>query len=432
MNASSGSGSARGSRAVAAGVIERWLRTGLFPDRLMAPGTADRAFVMEVVYGVARWRRMLEWVVSQTAGRKPDAVTLSFLMVGLYQLLHMEGVRPHAAVHETVEALKNRRGQEAAGFLNAVLRNVQRGAARLRHRLERESPGVRLSHPDRLVAAWTARYGAERTAALCRWNNTRPSVTLCPNPCSPAGQNLEQKLRASAVDVEPHPFRPEAFLVLPRGIRVTAVPGYAQGAFSIQDPSTLVAVELLDPQPGHLVLDACAAPGGKTALLAERMQDRGRVVAMDLFEPRLHTLRQNIQRLGLRSVRTALGNAADERDLASILHADAPDRILLDVPCTNTGVLRRRPDARWRFATDMLDNTVRVQRRILDGAAHVLAPGGRLVYSTCSLQPEENEHLVRSWLDANPGWTLEEEAALFPPDTGTDGIYAAALRRALS
>jgi 16S rRNA (cytosine967-C5)-methyltransferase len=294
--------------------------------------------------------------------------------------------------------------------------------------LAAEDIGIRQSHPDLLVQRWQHSYGKQATAELCRWNNRRARVILCPNPVRIGVQGLLNSLEEAGIAAGPHPAAPEVFIRLDHGTRVAGVPGYKEGHFSVQDPSTHEAVKLLDPQPGECVLDACAAPGGKTVLIAEHMQDTGRIVAMDLYRDRLGRLETNIERMGFGSVETLQGNAADAEDLQAAAARGLFDRILLDVPCSNTGVLQRRPDARWRFSEERLRQLVRLQHKLLNSVTTVLAPGGTLVYSTCSLEREENRDLVEAWLREHPGFNCVSSVGLFPPESGTDGIYAAALR----
>jgi 16S rRNA (cytosine967-C5)-methyltransferase len=237
-----------------------------------------------------------------------------------------------------------------------------------------------------------------------------------------------QRLAAAGMEPRPHPFAPEQCCVLPRGITVAAVPGYSEGHFSVQDPSTLVAVELLDPRPGESILDACAAPGGKTVAIAERLQGKGELLAMELHADRLAPLRENLERMGLDFVQAVQGDiTAFGQGAASPPPGERFDGVLLDVPCTNTGVLRRRPDARWRFTLARLVQGAATQRAILGAAVPLVKPGGRLVYSTCSLEADEDEDLVARWLAAHAEFTLVRQQRLFPPDDHTDGAYAALL-----
>jgi 16S rRNA (cytosine967-C5)-methyltransferase len=412
-------------RVLAADILSKWMKEGDFPDRTIeASDLPNRAFVMEVVYGVVRWRRLLDWVIARLAGRAPDEKVLPFLLVGLYQTLLMSDVADHAAVHETVNAAKAAGAAHAAGFLNAVLRRSLREKAQLTRAMEPLPVGIRESHPDVLVERWTQRYGPNGAAELCRWNNTRPRVTVHPNLLQLAMQPFRERLREAGIEAEPDSFAPDEFLVLGRGVRVENIPGYAEGFFSVRDPSTQVAVELLAPRPGETILDACAAPGGKACGLAAKMENRGCLVATDVHIDRLALLRENFARMRISCAQVVRCDAADGKAMRNL--PEKPfDRILLDVPCTNTGVLRRRADARWRFSLPRLLEMTKTQRTMLDAVPELLKPGGSLVYSTCSLEREEGEFMIRDWLAANPAFELRKQVSIFPPETKTDGIYAA-------
>lgn len=417
------------SRAVAADIVRIWLDTGKFPDRLLADVVSDRAFVMEVVYGIARWLRLLDAYTGQLTDRVPDRLVRPPLLVGLYQLLVMTDVPDHAAVHETVEAYKALAGRKprATAFINGVLRQAVRKRSRLKAKVAGLPLPVRESHPDLLVSRWTSRFGPEATQALCAWNNSRPCVTLRVGGGRGRKAAFAEKLQSAGIETREAASSEGECLVLLPGTRVTDVPGFAEGLFSVQDASTLHAVRLLDPQPGERILDACAAPGGKTALIAERMAGSGVLWAVDRSEKRLVPLRENLERLRHASVRIRRLDASRE-DLCAAL-GGVFDRILLDVPCTNTGVIRRRPDARWRFSESAMADSVALQRGLLTNAAGALRPGGVMVYSTCSLEPEEGQNLVSLWLEANPGFDIVRSVELFPPESGTDGAYAALIRR---
>jgi len=414
------------ARLTAARILAEWAVTGAFPDRLLAAREVDdRAFVTEVVYGVARQRRMLDWLLAQLAGRPPEAPVRAFAWVGLYQLWVMSDVAEHAAVHETVAAAKTAGLGRAAGFLNAVLRRLLRERAVLEDTLARMSPAVRLSHPDLLVERWTAGFGAAEAEALCAWNNERPCIMVHPHPARIEMEAFREALAHAGIEARPHPFSPTTFLELAHGVRVRDLPGFADGDFSVQDPSTRVAVDLLAPEPGEAVADICAAPGGKTVLLSERMEGSGRVLALDLHEDRLALLRDNLRRLRLENVEVLRGDAR----VPETLGGERFDKVLLDVPCTNTGVLRRRPDARWRFTQKRLEALCRTQRALLDAVAANVAEGGALVYSTCSLEREEGSEQVREWLAGHREFELQQETLLFPPNARADGAYAAKLKR---
>jgi 16S rRNA (cytosine967-C5)-methyltransferase len=416
----------RNSRATAAGIVGRWLETEEFPERLIPDNAGDRALVAEIVLGVVRWKRRLEWIAERLSKHEPDAKSLPFLLVGLYQLFHMDRVAEYAAVDETVEAVKAAVDQGAAGYVNGVLREAIRQRESLLAALEDEFIGIRESHPDTLVKRWRQAIGAKRTLALCAWNNTRAEVAIHPLRTRTDMASFRGMLVQAGIDAAPHQARPDDFLVLPHGVRVDSLPGYGDGLFTIQDPSTAMAVDVLDPRPGERILDACAAPGGKTALIAERLGDTGEIVAMDVHDDRLETLRENVERLRLRNVTVVKGNAVAD-GIAKAAGGRPFDRILLDVPCSNTGVLRRRPDARWRFSMRRLANLNDIQRLMLTPATDSLKPGGRVVYSTCSIEPEENLDLVNAWLARRPEWELIESRSLIPPACKCDGAFAAAV-----
>ena len=420
------------SRAVAAEMIARWMETAEFPDRMMNRVTADRGFVMEVVYGVCKWKRELEWVLKQCMKQLPGIPLRAHMMVGLYQILHMDSVEPYAAVNETVAAVKAIASQTDVNFTNAVLRRVLREKPQVIAALNTQPSGIRLSHPELLVKRWTAAFGGAGAEALCAWNNQRAPVILRVNTQRIQTADFRDRLASVGIRTEATAFDPSQFCTLMRGVNVEDIPGFEDGWFMVQDPSTLMAVALLDPKPRERILDACAAPGGKTVAIAERMGGGASLTAMDIHADRMGFLNDNLARMSLEGVRIIEGDMTECRpggagvpELAGLLF----DGILLDVPCTNTGVLRRRADARWRFSLERLAKVGETQRLILDGAAQRLQVGGRIVYSTCSLEAEEDEALIEAWLKDNTNFTCITQKKLFPPKEGVDGAFAALLRR---
>lgn len=391
--------------------------------------SSGRAVVNEIVLGVVRRYRALNWVLDQVARRAPQQNVSALLLVGLYQLLFMTNVEPFAVVHEAVQLAKEKFDEKVAGFVNAVLRRVAREKETWLAALDQQPAGIRLSHPDLLLRRWGRQYGAEHAEALCEWNNQTPSVMITIARSRTSLDAVANQLRVFGLEVVPAEGAPERSLVLPRGARVAGLPGYEEGLFFVQDPSGQVAVDLLSPEPGHDVLDACAAPGGKTMLIADAMSDRGRIFAVERQERRMARLQQNVSRMKWGSVQVVQADAERTDSLASAIPDLAFDRVLLDVPCTNTGVIRRRPDVRWRFSLDRMQALIETQQRLLSAASKRLKPGGRLVYSTCSLEPEEGSVLVANWVERHTDFRLVEERHLFPPDSGTDGAYAAALYR---
>jgi len=420
----------KNSREVAAEIIYHWLESESFPDRQLAEVKDDRAFVTELVYGVVRRKLALEYIEQKYVNRRPETFILAVLHIGVYQLCFMDNVEEFAAVHETVEAVKSRRHKDAiraAGMVNAVLRNVQEEKAAILKNLEKQSDEIRFSHPESLINRWVKQYGERDTRQLLEWNNQPSETILRVEPARISPADFINALEAAGIDAQKHAFQSlETFLILPRGVAVPNVPGYKEGWFTVQDPATSVSVELLDPRPGESVLDACAAPGGKTAMMAGMMEGKGELVAMDVHDDRLDTLADTIKRTGWDFVKILKGDAAKGFPEKSKQF----DAILLDVPCLNTGVMRRRVDARWRFTRDRIEMIKKTQRQILNAMSKHVKPGGRMVYSTCSLEVEENEEMVNSWVRAQKEFRLVKAKRLFPPKSGTDGAYSALLCRA--
>jgi 16S rRNA (cytosine967-C5)-methyltransferase len=416
-------------RSEALRILERWLETSEFPDRMISGTGAERALLTELVYGAVRRRRTLEWLATQCSDRTPTPGALPALMLGMQQLLFMDGVPDYAAVNDTVRALKGTtRNHGRVAYVNAILRRVVRERDSLLARLAAQPLGIRESHPEALLKRWQTTYGDERCAALCQWNNSRPGIVMRPRPGPAALADYQARLTASGIAFTPHPFAPQEFISISRGTRATDLPGFREGEVAIQDPATSMAVALLDPLPGERVLDACASPGGKTALMADRMGGVGQIVACDVHADRIALLQDTLSRLNLTDVEVVKADLRKHGLPASLTQAPF-DRILLDVPCSNTGVLRRRPDARWRFDPDRLGKTAALQRALLNRMAALLKPGGRMVYSTCSLEPEENEEQIALWLQEHPEFTQLETRTCFPPESQTDGAFAVAIER---
>ena len=418
------------ARRAAVFAIARWNKTGDFPDRLIA-SAPDHAFVMSLVYGVVKMRRALEWLVNRHMKKKAYGSLEAALLVGAHQLFHMPEIPPYAVLNATVEAAKLA-APKSAGLVNAVLRKLLNNRVALLDELRQQPLDLRASHPDALVNAWRERYGDANTETLCAWDNTPADTVLCllPHADMPAEEYIQIAANAG-VTLTPHPAAPATHLVVPHGApSPETFPGYDCGLFIIQDPGCRAAIDLLDVRPGMSVLDACAAPGGKTLQIASRMippdaetplEIKGRLIAMEKHEDRLPALHANLARSGIMGV--------------DILHADASapsppdapcyDRILLDAPCSNTGVLRRRPDARWRFTPQRLKLLRATQRALLKTCLSRLARGGRIVYSTCSLEPAENLRLVESVLSEMPYFRLLEHHQQLPFEHHTDGMFAA-------
>ncbi len=375
---------------------------------------SDRGLLTELFYGVLRHLRQLDFLIAQLREGALDERTRNLLRAGLYQIFHLR-VPAHAAVNETVSMAGPTRG-----VVNAVLRRALREQEGLSQRLAAQPLAVRESHPDFLVDRWTTQFGAESAEALCRLNNTPSENFFRVNTLK---MSLERLL-----ELQPDAFVQDAA----RGVlKLRRIPAewLDSGWGYVQDPSTLLAPDLLDPQPGERVLDACAAPGGKSTYLAQKMGGRGRVMACDLYDSRIRRLKENVARLGTISVRVHLLDFLLVPEAGSPLLEAPFDRILLDVPCSNTGVIRRRVDVRWRLTEEDFLRMPVQQFALVRRAVPLLKAGGVLVYSTCSLEHEENAAVVEQITRELPELALEEVRTSLPFRDAVDGSFAARFRK---
>jgi len=381
------------SRRTASFIVTRWLATHDFPNEMLPQSGEDRAFVQDLVYTVVRRFRALRSVLGELLKTWPKGELEALVLVGAAQILYMPDVPDFAAVNETVAAAKmSGRDKRLDRVVNGVLRNLVRRRAEFEAKLAAAPLAERESFPNALVRRWTERFGADRAEELAKWHNLPAETWLA---------------------------YPDRFEKLPRGRKVAEVEGFADGAFIVQDPATAGAIELLDVKPGLSVLDFCAAPGGKTVQIAWRLGG-GRLVAQEVNPKRLRRLQANLKRLKLDWVEA----------VQDIPEGGAFDRVLVDAPCSNTGVLRRRPDARWRWDAEHLAQLTGLQAQILAAAAARVAPGGLLVYSTCSNEPEENADQVAAFLAAHPDFREVGRKESLPFETEHDGAFACALVRA--
>jgi len=440
----------RDARQIAVGVLLRISNTSRPRNLQSTLGRAlnkgelsqrDRNLAAEIVYGVLRHRLMLDSIIAAFSSRpldRLDAKVIEILRVGLYQVLFLERVPDRAAVNESVQLCKRLRIASASAFVNAVLRQVLR-SLRFTDDAEGvpETRTVRVngrwavfsrdvfppseqtvghisrvySHPEWMVARWVERFGRERTISICKANNSVPPIYIRTNTLLTTRDELKRRLEREGVKARPGNLPCSIRLENPG--RIDELKCFSEGLFVVQDESAMRAALLLKPEPGQRVLDLCAAPGGKTTHLAELMNDEGEIVAVDSSAERLRMLEENCRRLGLKSVRIV------QSDVLSLELDGGFDRILLDAPCSNTGVLRRRPDAKWRLKAEDIRQLAELQKELLNRAVALLKPGGMLLYSTCSIEREENEDVVRGCR----GVRVMEEVFMLPGQTDADGGY---------
>ena len=441
MNAiATSTGAVTASRAVAAEICTD-LRRGEFLDhsfeRRIAPLDArDRRWTRELVYGMLRHRGWIDAILSDRVRGglvrlDPDVIDL--LRLGVYQLTNMGSVPAYAAIAQTVELAKRRHGLGASKLVNAVLRRTDRERDELIMPVSSEPAealAIRYSHPRWLIARWIERWGEQDTERLLALNNAEAPIVI--RPYGIVREQLEAMLEEAGVHVAEAPYVSDS-IAISGGITFTELGAFKKGLFFVQDPAATLVTEYAAIAPSTIVSDLCAAPGGKSLELSKTA---GTVIASDKSLGRLQRLLANERRLETTNVFPFVGDARHP--------AIAPvDAVLIDVPCTGTGTFRRHPDARWRLKVSDLAVMSALQKTLIRAAAKVVKPGGLLVYSTCSLEPEENDEQVDSFLSENPDWILEAppegsvapelldggRLRVLPQRHGTDGAFAARLRR---
>ncbi len=436
-----------GPRGTAVKILNRVERTDSYLDKVLdaelkSPDLSDpdKGLLSELVHGVLRWQNKLDWVLngfSHGNFAKSEINVKNTLRVALYQVLFLERIPHAAAVNEGVEFIKRIRGEKPAGLVNAVLRNIIRNIDGIRYPdpLEDQAQymAVFYSHPLWMVKRWVDRFGIEETRALLTANNERPHLSLRVNRLKSDRSSFLKLLEHLQVQASPSRFLEQ--FVRARGMsRIGQMESFRNGFFTVQDESASLPCLLISPRAGERVIDLCAAPGGKTTNIAEMMRNEGEVIAVDKYEGKLSLIRTSCERLGLRNVTFM---AAD----ASTMSIEPADKVLLDAPCSGLGVLSKKPDIKWKRDVADIRKLTAIQTEIIENAALMVKPGGVLVYSTCTIEPEENQEIVRCFLKKHPEFILDDAARFVPPDFvspdgdvvtlphrhGMDGSFAARL-----
>jgi 16S rRNA (cytosine967-C5)-methyltransferase len=409
----------------------------------------DRAFITELTYGTLRWRGRLDWRIRQFSKIPFDKIEpgiLNILRIGLYQILFLTRTPSTAAVNESAELAKIIRGKGGAGFVNAVLRSILRKGGEASFPETGEDPvhslSVTESHPLWLVKRWAEEMGLEEAAEICKFNNQISKLTLRTNTLKISRTILIEKLEDRGLKAVPCSFSEEGIL-LDAPPPVSELPFLKEGLFILQDEASQLVTSILNPKPGERFLDACAAPGGKTTHMAQRMKNEGEIYALDLNKEKLNRVEEVCQRLGVRIVKTIKGDAARPMPVPEGVRFD---KILADVPCSGFGTLRKNPDLKWRRGEEDIQRLSLLQSSILRNLSGYVKEGGVLVYSTCTVFHEENENVVKKFLEGHPAFQLDRmEKVLpeklqpfiqngffktFPPRNGMDGFFVARMARA--
>ena len=410
------------------------LREMCLPER-------DRRFLTELVYGVTKAGETLDYMIGRYVAdlRKAQPAIRELLRLGFYQIFLMDRVPPSAACDTAVELAKKHGRRGADSFVNGVLRAALREPERaaLPDGRNAHALALRTWHPKWLVERWMRAYGYERTEELCRCNNTSAPLSVRVNTLHTNCPALMEQFTAAGAQVRASAWVPDGIVLGTHGALDELAP-LRMGLAQVQDESSMLVAHVLAPEPGMTVIDACAAPGGKTTHIAQRMENRGRILAFDIYEEKIRRIERNAQRLGISIMEAQM---CDARAIGAA-YAGQADRVLVDAPCSGLGVLRRKPDARWKKSPEDVKTLPPLQRAILASAAEAVKKGGILVYSTCTMEECENAAIVANFLRTHTDFVLEETGGFLPvqkttehmvqimPETdGPDGFFIARMRR---
>ncbi|UOG09150.1 16S rRNA (cytosine(967)-C(5))-methyltransferase RsmB [Bacillus altitudinis] len=405
----------------------------------------DKPLLTELVYGTLQNKLALDYMLTPFV-KKPQKVApwvMQLLRMSLYQMVYLEKIPDRAAIHEAVELTKKRGHKGISSLVNGVLRSVQREGVpsfdAIKDPVKRLS--VETSHPLWLVQEWVEAYGFEAAESMCRIHLVPPKQTLRVNQMKKNRTALQQELMDAGIETELGDLSEDA-LKLMKG-SIVSTPFFQEGFVTIQDESSMLVARALDPQPGEMVLDACAAPGGKSTHIAERMNDEGKIVSLDLHEHKVKLIKQAAKRLNLTHIEV---KALDARKASDHYDDASFDRILIDAPCSGFGVIRRKPDMKYTKSSEDSARLATIQQSILHETAQLLKPGGTLVYSTCTMDPTENQQVIHAFLqehqDFEPDLSLNERlpeqvapfvqngsVQILPHYFGTDGFFICSMRK---
>ncbi len=436
-----------GARGLSVKILNRVDRTDAYLDKLLDNeikskylSEPDKGLLVELVNGVIRWKLRLDWLLDSFYHGNYSKVEIDLkntLRVALYQILFLDRIPEHAAVNEAVGFIKKIKGEKAGNLVNAVLRNILRNKNNIKYpESERDINNhlsIVYSHPLWLVKRWTERFGPEETEKLLEANNHIPDVTIRINKLL-----IEPVKFISEIEKLDIPFKPSEYLGYYLKVRqlseISNLELFTEGYFTVQDESAAFPVILLDPRQGEKIIDMCAAPGGKTTHIGELMKNSGSIIAVDKYEHKLELIKNNCSRLSINNVECISADATE-------FSTEGADKILVDVPCTGLGVLRKKPDIKWKRELTDLKKLINHQMLILENAGKNIRTGGVIVYSTCTMEPEENMLIIKEFLRNHEGFELDNAAKFvnqslvnssgavetFPHKHNMDGSFAARL-----
>ena len=438
------------ARATALKIINEVYNNGAYANVALAKNLrnnplsdVDRRFATELVYGTVKAGETLDWIIKKYISKplkKLDAVVLNILRLGVYQIKYMDKVPESAACNESVELAKKFTNAGAAKFVNGVLRTMLREPQKADFPNGKGNATAELAlkemHPEWLVRRWIKEFGYDEAVRLCEFNNQQAPLVLRTNTLKTNSSELILNLESRGVEAHKSMLAPEGVILDKHG-SLDNLEALQEGYCQVQDESSMLVAHVLDPQPNEFIIDVCSAPGGKTTHIASLMENKGRILACDIYDHKLERVRENAERLGIEIIET---EEMDARDVGEE-YTEMADRVLVDAPCSGLGVLRRKPDSRWRKSKELFMELPKLQLEILKSAGNALKKGGILVYSTCTIAREENQSVVETFLKDNDSFELlnagerlpksrtEEMVQLYPQRDGTDGFFISCMRK---
>lgn len=418
------------ARASAVKILSRFDRSDSYIDKLISHelkhkdfNNQDKALLTELINGVIRWKPKLDWVLNGFYFgdyQKCLNIVKNSMRVALYQLMMLERIPDYAAINDAVEVVKGIQGQKTAGIVNGVLRNIARNINNIRYPDTAQDEiyhyAVIHAHPKWMAKRWINRFGIKDAVSIMSYNNIPPDTIIRVNQLKTTPQNVKTYLNVNRINFSTSDYLDNSIRLIAPGFDISSNELFQKGEITVQDTSASLAAKLASPETGSFVLDMCAAPGGKSFYLAEQMKDEGRVVALDKFESKLRFIKEGSERIGLNSIETMTGDASE------IEFDEKPDLIFADVPCSGLGTLRKKPDIKWKRELDDIYKMAELQKKILTNAAKLSKKGTVIVYSTCTIEPEENRANIEWFLKEYPEFELVPAENYIPEKVTSDGF----------
>lgn len=418
------------ARASAINILSRFERSDSYIDKLLGYeletrgfNDYDKALLVEIVNGVIRWKGKLDYILIgfyHGDYLKCLNIVKNSLRVALYQILFLDKIPIHAAINESVEITKRVQGEKTANIVNGVLRNIGRNLTEIRYPDKAEDPiyylSVMYSHPRWLVRRWFDRFGEAPTERLLFANNKKAHIPIRVNTLRSSVDEIEVILKEKNLNYYQSPYYRNSFVVKNIRADIRSYESFRDGKITIQDTSASLSATLAKPKEGNLVIDLCAAPGGKSFLLAEQMNNHGRVIACDKYKSKLYFIEDGAKRLGLTCIETK------EADAMTIELDELADVVFADVPCSGLGTISKKPEIKWKREREDIYQLTEVQKQILEHASKLVKVGGAILYSTCTIEDEENKDIVNKFLEEHPNFELDPAEKYLPFEVCSDGF----------